>query len=390
MLQYLRKIKHKALKGRALLRLDFNTEDDWRIKAVLPTIKFLLRVASKIVILSHRGRPKGYDPQLSLKKDGLNLQKLIGRRVRFVPDLDFQVIREVIKNSPPNSTILLQNLRFWKGEEANDPVFAKHLASLVGDFYPHTKRGHASSEQGLKSPRYGVGVYVNDAFAVCHRANASVSAITRFLPSYAGLELEKEIKFLSGVMKNPRRPLVLIVGGAKAGDKLGILKYFKNKADNIILGGALANTILYVAGFDVKKSLIDRDPNIFENLREVLKYDNLEMPVDYKWSNNAILDIGAASIKDFESIIGCAKTIIWNGPMGLFEKKPYDKGTLAVAKAIVRNKSAFSLSGGGETVAFLKKHGLDKKFSFISTGGGAMLEFLAGKKLPGIKALNQK
>ncbi len=374
-MRYLSRINRKSLCGTALLRLDFNTEDDWRMRAVLPTIRFLLRHSSKIVIISHRGRPQprlirangrivGANKKLSLRKDGLRLQKLLGRKIRFVASLNFAAVRKAVNGSPRGSIVLLENLRFWKGEKANDAKFAKKLAALA-DYY------------------------VNDAFAVSHRANASVVAITRFLPSYAGLELEKEIEFLGNVMHHPRHPLVFVIGGAKASDKLEIMKYFENKADWFLLGGAAANTILALKGMDMKKSLMDKDKKNLKRLRGILGYKSVLLPVDLKWSDGMALDIGQKTVGTYRKKIKGAKTIIWSGPMGLFEKRGFGTGNLAMARAIANNRRAFKLTGGGETVMFLKKHRLDKKFSFISTGGGAMLDFLAGKKLPGIGALNK-
>ncbi len=364
MFQLLNKVRPELLKGTVLLRLDFNTEDEWRLEAAIPTIKFLLRKADRIVILSHRGRPNGFEKRLSLKKDAVNLQRLLKKEVNFIPYFRFAEIKKFIKAGPRKSIFVLENLRFLKGEEENDRRLAKNLASL-GDFY------------------------VNDAFAVSHRKNASVVALTQFLPSYAGLELEKEIKFLSHIMGRPKKPLVIILGGAKAHDKLGVLKFFRNKADWFLLGGAAANTLLWVRGADVKKSLIDTEKADKKMLKMVSCYKNLVLPVDYRLSQNQILDIGPKTEKIFVSKIRPARTIIWSGPLGMIEKKKFSQGTLTVAKAIAVNKKAFSVAGGGETVMFLKKHRLDKKFSFISTGGGAMLDFLAGEKLPGIEALRK-
>ncbi len=363
MIKFLSKTNSVHLKGTALLRLDFNTEDDWRMKAVLPTIKFLLRYASKVVIVSHRGRPKGVDKKYSLIKDAGDLGKMLGKKVNFIPHFNFSGIKQLINSSPRKSIFLLENLRFLKGEETNSKELAKKLACFA-DYY------------------------VNDAFAVSHRANASVSAITKFLPSYGGFELEKEIKFLSLAMTKPKKPLVFILGGGKAVDKLGAIEYFKNKTNYFLLGGAPANTMLALSGVDIKKSSADRDRSV-KKMKKVLAYKSLFLPEDFVFHNNAILDIGRRTIKIFEEKIDMARTIIWSGPLGLIEKKPYERGSLAVAKAIVKNKKAFSVAGGGETVMFLKKYGLDKKFSFISTGGGAMLEFLAGKALPGLKALEK-
>lgn len=363
-IKYLSKVKINQIRGVALLRLDFNTDDDWRMRAVLPTIKFLLKRSLKLVILSHRGRPEGFDKKFSLKKDAFRISRLLGKKVNFISRFDFNGIQREVKKSPAGSVFILENLRFLAGEEENDAQLAKKLASLA-DFY------------------------VNDAFAVSHRANASVVAITKFLPSYAGLELEREIKFLSGVTKKPARPVVLVLGGGKAADKLGVIRYFKNKADSILLGGAAANTILRLQGADMGRSLLDKDKRDLKNLREVLRYKNAVLPVDLRWHKGAALDIGKRTVEIFSKKLSRARTIIWSGPMGYFEKRGFGVGNLAVARAIARNRKAFTLAGGGETVAFLKKHKLDKKFGFISTGGGAMLEFLAGRKLPGIEALER-
>ena len=387
MIPYLSKAGKEILRGTALLRLDFNAQDEWRMKAALPTIHFLVKHLDKIIILSHRGRPTfakvpafsklsagksagkppGFDQKLSLKKDAANLAKLLGRKVTFVPHFDFEKIKKTVGNSRNGSIFILENLRFLKGEAENDKKFAKKLASL-GDFY------------------------VNDAFAVSHRKNASISAITEFLPSFAGLGLEKEIKFLSRAILKPKKPLVIVIGGAKAHDKLGVLKYFKNRADCFLIAGASANTLLFIKGVDIKSSLMSKDKDDIKHLRRVLNYKNLIVPVDVKFQGETILDVGDKTAAIFSEKIKNARTIIWSGPIGAFEKKGFSGGTLAVAKAIAENKKAFSVVGGGETVSFLEKHGLNgisKNFSFVSTGGGAMLEFLAGNKLPGIEALKK-
>jgi phosphoglycerate kinase len=384
MISYLSKTNKKNLRGIALLRLDFNTEDEWRMRASLPTIKFLLKRSSKIVILSHRGRPSfaahsakapkgkpdGFDKKLSLKKDAANLSKMLGRKVIFLParaglpDFNLPKVKKTIAGSKNSSIFVLENLRFFKGEESNDVKFAQKLASL-GDFY------------------------VNDAFAVSHRKDASVSAIMRFLPSFAGQEIEKEIEFLSRVMKKPKKPLVIVLGGAKAHDKLGVLKYFRKTADSFLIGGATADTLLFLEGVDIKNSLVDKDKKTLKNLRQILRYRNIVLPADVRMENKMILDIGPKTVAVFCEKLKKSGTVIWSGPMGAFEKKKFSYGTLAIAKAITGNRKAFSVVGGGETVAFLKKHKLDKKFTFVSTGGGAMLDFLAGEKLPGIEALEK-
>lgn len=361
-IKYLSKTNPKHIAGTALLRLDFNTEDDWRMRAVLPTLKLLLRVSSKIVIVSHHGRPNGVDKKLSLKRNAAMLAKLLKRKVVFIPHFRFAEIKDIVRSSPRGSIFLLENLRFLKGEEGNSPVLAKQLASLA-DFY------------------------VNDAFAVSHRANASVVAVTKLLPSYAGLELQNEIESLSKAMIRPRRPLVLILGGAKAADKLGVITYFKKKADWFLLGGGPANTILSLKGVDVKKSVKDSDPRDIKKMAELSRYKSVVIPQDFVWHNGSILDLGPKTIKIFSTKIAQAGTILWSGPMGMIEKKAFTRGSVALVRAIAKNHRAFSIAGGGETVMFLKQYKLDTKFSFISTGGGAMIDFLAGKKLPGIVAL---
>ncbi|MGD1003203.1 MAG: phosphoglycerate kinase [Minisyncoccia bacterium] len=369
MIRYLSKTSPKELAGAALLRLDFNTEDDWRMRAVLPTIKLLLKTSGRIVIVSHRGRPVWFDKNLSLRGDAVKLSKLLGgKKVTFINHFRFAEIKKQVAAAPRGSIFLLDNLRFLPGEERNDVKLAKALASLA-DFY------------------------VNDAFAVSHRADASVVAITKFLPSYAGIEMENEIKSLGKAIVKPKRPVGLVLGGAKASDKLGVIAHFKNKADWFLLGGGCANTILWLKGMDVKNSIKDSDPKELAALKKIAAFKNVILPTDFVWGNgdggtkSAIFDIGPKTVNAFDKKIAAAWTIIWSGPLGLIEKKKYAKGSIAIARAIANNRRAFSVSGGGETVMFLKQYKLDKKFSFISTGGGAMVDFLAGKKLPGIEAL---
>jgi phosphoglycerate kinase len=362
MIQWLRKISPSKLGGTALLRLDFNTEDEWRMEAAIPTLEFLLKHAAHVVVVSHRGRPDGVNPTFSLKKDAVQLRKLLHRPVTFVPHLDFMALRTEIAASPRGSVFLLENLRFVAGEEKNDASFAKQLASFA-DYY------------------------VNDAFAVSHRNAASVSAITKVLPSYGGLELEKEIVTLSRLMLKPKKPLVVILGGGKAHDKLGVIKFLKSKTQAFILGGAAANTFLKIKGVNVRASLVDEVAKDYKSLREVADYPNIALPIDWEEEGERILDIGPKSEELFSNVIATAGTIIWSGPLGFIEKKKFAAGTTAIAKAVVKNTKAFKVAGGGETVMFLKKLGLDSKMDFISTGGGALLDYLAGEKLPGIVAL---
>jgi phosphoglycerate kinase len=365
-MKYLSAMPLEELKGIAILRLDLNTEDDSRLKASLPTLELLSKTSAKIVVLSHKGRPSGPDPALSLKSASEDIKKLLNKEVVFIPlarpgEINFGAIKTQVNSAPNGSIFLLENLRFLPSEEADDESLAKDLASL-GNFY------------------------VNDAFAVSHRANASVRAITKFLPSYAGLELEKEITNLSKVMQNPAHPFVLILGGAKADDKLAVIEFLKDKMDFALLGGIPANTLLKLKGVDVKESIVAENA---ESFRKFLDMKQIILPIDWKEREGKILDIGGNTVNEFLEKIKGAKTIVWNGPLGLIENAFMREGTEEVAKAIAQNQNAFSVAGGGETVAFLEEMGFADKISFVSTGGGAMLEFLAGKELPGIKALEQ-
>ncbi|MDP1689042.1 MAG: phosphoglycerate kinase [bacterium] len=360
MIKYLSKTNVKNLKGVAIARLDFNTEDDWRMKAAIPTLQLLLKHARALVILSHKGRPLGFQKQFSLRPDAEKLSGLLKHDITFDEKFNFDELRRNISTSPAKSIFVLENLRFVSMEKGNDKSFAKNLASL-GDYF------------------------VNEAFAVSHRAEASVVGITKYLPSYAGLGLEKEIINLSRVMEKAKKPLIMIFGGAKSGDKLAVIKFFRKKADLFLIGGALANTLLYLKGTDIGTSLFDEDVN--EMIKNLSSDESVILPVDFRRQGSKILDIGPQSEKLFASKIKDAKTIVWNGPMGLIEREEFKKGTLGLVRAIISNKTAFSVVGGGETVTMLKESGLSDKISFISTGGGAMLDFLAGKKLPGIEAL---
>lgn len=339
--------KEKLTDKICLLRLDFNTEDNWRMEAVLPTIKFLIKKCHSVVILSHRGRPakvassKLKVGKFSLKPQAEQLSRLLGRNVIFIKDFNFDEIKKKVFSAKKGSLFLLENLRFLEGEEKNSIALAKQLASF-GD------------------------IYVNDAFAVSHRANASVSAITEFIKSYAGFNFESEIKNLSSAIKKPKKPLIVILGGIKIKDKITVIKGLYKKADKFLIGGAVNRNILS------------------------LKNGKVIVPVDFKKANDdSIRDIGDNTVAVFCNQIKKAGTIIWNGPLGNIDIKKFEGGTRIVMNCIAKNKKAFKLIGGGETIMYLKKLGLDKKMNFISTGGGAMLDFIAGKKLPGIKALEK-
>lgn len=363
-IQYLSRLNEKRMRGTALLRLDFNTEDEWRMEAALPTLRLLLRRADKVVVVSHRGRPHSWHPKLSLRRDAEHLSRLLKKKAVFIPHFRFADIKKQIDAAPRRSLFVLENIRFLHGESTPAPELAKRLASLA-DYY------------------------VNDAFAVDHHPADSVNLMERFLPGYAGLELEQEIKVLGGVMTKPKRPLLLIIGGGKAHDKLGVLRNFEKKADKILFGGAAANTLLKLKGVNVGRSLIDEEKKDYAFLRRFLRGRKAVLPVDWRSERGAILDIGPRTEKLFALYIRRARTVIWSGPLGLIEKKKFASGSLAAAKAVVANRRAFSVTGGGETVAFLRKHKLHTRFGFISTGGGAMLQFLAGEKLPGIAALEK-
>ncbi|KKU98598.1 MAG: Phosphoglycerate kinase [Candidatus Jorgensenbacteria bacterium GW2011_GWC1_48_8] len=365
---YLSKTDLKKMRGKtALVRVDLNIEpgaekNSFRLEAILPTIRFLLARGAKVVILSHRGRPRGRDKNLSLRPFAPILQKELKQRVEFMTVLPRMIAPQRGK------VFLLGNLRFWKGEEKNDVGFARRLAAL-GDFY------------------------MNDAFAVPHRKNASVVAITRFLPSYAGLLLEKEIKNLGGILKYTTHPFTIILGGGKTSDKLGVMNYFWNKADNLLLGGAPANTVFVAQKLPVGNSLIDRGSTsqILKLIRKEVEPRKIVLPLDVKIADKKILDIGPQTVEKYSKIISKSRTVIWNGPPGLFEKKGFEKGTIGIWRAILRNRKAKIIVGGGETTAsFSLIHNskfMIPKNIFLSTGGGAMLKFLSGRKLPGIEAL---
>lgn len=376
---------------RVLVRADFNVSlnaqkevvDDFRLRATLPTINYLKQQNAKIILMSHLGRPEGSAvPEFSLEPVRKKLETLLNEPVKLAPDCVGEPVQELGANMSGGDILLLENLRFHSEEENNDELFAKQLASL-GE------------------------VFVNDAFGVSHRAHASVAAIVGFLPSCAGLLLEKEIVNLTRVRDNPDHPLVAIIGGAKISTKIKLIRSFLDKAEDVILGGALANTVLRARGVAIGRSLFETE--ILPELKKLeLSSARIHLPVDAVLCENQqgvgsfrigavgstgeqelILDIGPDSQKLFSSIIARAKMIVWNGPMGLFEAKSFDGGTIAVAQAIV-DSGAFSVVGGGETVAFLEKLGFVDKFSFVSTGGGAMMEFLSGEELPGITALEVK
>jgi phosphoglycerate kinase len=362
-MRFLRSLARKAIQGKTwLVRVDFNIgepEDVFRIEATLPTIRFLLARGGRVVLLSHRGRPDKPDPRQSLRSVLPILHRKLQLASIFLPSHDFTKVQATLDRSRAR-LFLLENLRFLPGERKNDATLARELASL-GD------------------------CYANDAFSVSHRREASVVALPRLLPAYAGLLLEQEVQNLSRAFKKSDAPLVIVVGGAKVPEKMGFVQSFLHRADAILVGGVTANTFLKARGTDIADSVFD--PAFVPAAKQMLRTKHLVLPSDFITERGKILDIGPLTSAAFSQAIGKAKTVIWSGPMGMFEDERYASGTIAVARAIARSQ-AFSIAGGGETGAIILRLKLQKKISFLSTGGGAMLEFLTKGTLPGIEALN--
>ena len=377
-----------------LLRLDLNVPlkdgvvtDETRINKIVPVIDFLIKKKSKIIIISHVGRPKGeINKKLSLKPICENLEKKINHKIKLFSDNVFKLKKEDLFKNADDQIVLLENVRFYKEEEKNDTFFAKHLAKL-GD------------------------LYVNDAFSCSHRSHASVSKITQFLPSFAGLQLESEINALKKVTTEIKRPITCIIGGSKITTKIGIIKNLIPKFDNIIIVGGMANNIIDYQGNNVGKSIKEENyeiivKEIFETSNnhsckiifpeDVLVGKNLNDTSKTKELNDIknddlILDIGPKTIKKIKEIIEISNTVLWNGPAGYFENPNFANGSYEIAKAIsIRNKkkSIYSVVGGGDTIAVINQINVLKDFNFVSTAGGAFLEYLEGKELPGIKALS--
>ena len=374
-----------------LMRVDFNVSinegkilDDFRIQRVLPTIQFLReKEAKKIILISHLGQPTlSNQKQFSLEPVASCLEELLGKKVYFITTLIGKGLKEEIEKLPDNSIILLENIRFYKGEMENNKEFAKELAEIADCF-------------------------VNESFSVSHREVASLCAITEFLPSYSGILLEQELTNLDRITQKTEHPLVVVLGGAKIKDKISVIERFKDKADYILLGGLMANTILKVNGFCIGESLYDEGAFAQAEKMGIGKAE-LILPSDFMVldkdnqiqtkelgniaEDDKIFDIGPITCNTFSKIILKAKTVFFNGPMGKFEQEGFSNGTNKIINAIIENKLAFSIIGGGETITCLRS--FNPKFQgsdsiFLSTGGGAMLKYLVGESLPGLIALNK-
>jgi phosphoglycerate kinase len=384
-------VRDLDLKGkRVFIRVDFNVPlaaggqeitSDKRIRASLPTIQYCLEQGAGLVLASHLGRPKGkVNPEMSLKPAAARLQQLLGRPVKMAPDCIGPEVESMLP--APGEILLLENLRFHAEEEKNDPEFSKKLAALCD-------------------------VYVNDAFGSAHRAHASTVGMIAYVPkAAAGLLMEKELEYLTLVTKNPPRPCVAILGGAKVSDKIEVIRNLAKVVDRLLIGGAMAYTFLKAQGQPTGASLVEDDK--VELARQLLDSlgDKLLLPVDHvvaeRFEAGAPsevvevipdgkmgLDIGPNTVAKYSEVVRAAKTIIWNGPMGVFEKPPFDKGTVALAKAVAES-GAISVVGGGDSEKAVKAAGVGDRISHISTGGGASLEFLAGLELPGVAALTEK
>ena len=389
---------------KVLVRVDFNVPldenmritDDTRIRASMPTIEYLLDKNAAVILMSHLGRPKGaVNPKYGLAPVAARLQELLPYvPVHFATDCVGPKVRELASTLEPGQVLLLENLRFHTEEEANDGDFSAQLASLAD-------------------------IYVNDAFGSAHRAHASTEGVARLLPSAAGLLMERELSIMGSALENPERPFVAILGGAKVSDKMGVIGNLLGKIDTLIIGGGMANTFLKSIGVPVGQSLVEEDRvkdaeallgrAELQNVRVMLPSDVViasefsaeadtqivgirEMPEDVGQTGWRILDIGPVTSAEYADVIRQAKTVVWNGPMGVFEMQPFASGTLAVAQAVcdATQSGAVTIVGGGDSVAAIEQMGLGSCVTHISTGGGASLEFLEGVTLPGVAALRDK
>ena len=361
---------------RVLVRVDFNVPietppdmpavvaDDTRIRAALPTINALREKGAMVALCSHLGRPKGPDRTLSLALVAKRASELLGVPVPLAHDCVGPEVRRQVGELRPGDVLMLENVRFHPEEEQNDAPFAKVLAA-------------------------GFDAYVNDAFGAAHRAHASTEGVAHILPAYAGLLLDRELRVLTSLLESPARPFVAVIGGAKVSSKIDVLRSLVEKADVVAIGGGMANTFLAATGTDIKASL--SEPDREGDARAILaaataRGTDVILPVDMRWSGERILDIGEETEREFSAHIRDAKTVFWNGPMGLFEQPEYAHGTEAIARAMAAS-AGVTVVGGGESVQAVEQLGLADKMTHVSTGGGAALELIEGKKLPGVEAI---
>lgn len=389
-------IRDVALTGKKVFcRVDFNVPmqagevtDDTRIRAALPTIQYMVEKGAKVILASHLGRPKGkIVEELRLDPVAKRLSDLLGKPVLKTDEVVGSEVEEAIAKLENGDVLLLENVRFEAGEEKNDPELAKAFAALAD-------------------------LYVNDAFGAAHRAHASTEGVANHIPAVAGFLMEKELEVLGKALSNPDRPFTAIIGGAKVKDKIGVIENLLEKVDNLIIGGGLAYTFIKAQGYEIGKSLLEEDKialakSFIQKAKE--KGVNFYMPIDAVIADEfaadantkvvpiseipsdwQALDIGPATSEKYAEVIKNSKLVIWNGPMGVFEMDAFANGTKAVAEALAKAEGTYSVIGGGDSAAAVEKFGLAEKMSHISTGGGASLEFMEGKALPGVVALNDK
>ena len=377
---------------KVLMRCDFNVPqdengnitDNRRIVSALPSIKYLIEHNAKVILCSHLGRPKGeFKEKYSLKPIAEELSKLLGKEVKLAKDVIGEDAHNLANNLKDGDVMLLENVRFHKEEEANDPKFAKKLADMAE-------------------------IYVNDAFGTAHRAHASTAGVASYLPAVSGFLIKKELDFMGSALENPERPFVAILGGAKVSDKIGVIENLMEKVDTLIIGGAMAYTFLKATGKNIGNSLCEDEKlelakDILEkakqkNVKLMLPVDNIEAKstddevtkiVEEIEDGYAGFDIGPKTIEMYEKELENAKTVVWNGPLGMFELEKFANGTMSIARKLAE-LDAITIIGGGDSASAIEKAGLSDKMSHISTGGGASLEFLEGKKLPGIEVLEDK